>query len=566
MTTKLPTISILCLLLGLVACRAEPTDTTTDLRILWTNDTHGYLSPLYHREEGDNQYIDRAEREGKIGGFAYIAGLVNRQRAQLPEKTLLLDSGDSWHGTVVPVRMGGSPVVKVMNAMGYDAMVPGNVEFFYDKQTLEKLFSAASFPIVAANFYDAEWNERVNLENVYPYIIKESGKLKIAIIGMTYHWMSKITHHLQWSFGLRSEEIQADVDYLRNEKNVDLVVMLSHMGWKVDVRYAELVNGIDIIVGAHTHDILYRPTLVHNRKGQRSTLVVQSGSHGKMLGQLDLQVRNKRITRFSQTLFPVRVNQINADPQIQELIKKLRAPYEKELKRVIGTTETLLYRQGTWQSTADNLVTDALRVRTRQQIAMSEPGRYGATILPGSITVEDIYNLVPTESPIYNMKFRGRDLRNMLEAAIDNVVNENVLQRVGGNMWRYSGLELKVDLEKPFPERIRSMMIDGQPVKEEQFYSLAEFNLFLRNNPAAIDIKETGQIGPHEVIAYIEQHKHVSPKLDERITDHHGHIMGDHHHLSDMAEQTGRAHVDIEKSETYVYSGHINQHGLLMID
>ncbi|MGD8526272.1 MAG: hypothetical protein PVJ63_08475, partial [Thioalkalispiraceae bacterium] len=106
-------------------CRAQATHDDIDLRILWTNDTHGYLTPVYHREEGDDLYVERAKREGRVGGFAYIATIVKRQRAALRDRTLLLDSGDTWHGTVLPVRLAGAPVVEVMNAMGYDAMVPG---------------------------------------------------------------------------------------------------------------------------------------------------------------------------------------------------------------------------------------------------------------------------------------------------------------------------------------------------------------------------------------------------------------------------------------------------------
>ena len=565
MKYKLSTLLTILLAVPVFYCYAVTDKTDTDLRILWTNDTHGYLSPLYHREEGDDQFMDRARREGKVGGFAYIASIINRQRNALPEKTVLFDSGDSWHGTVVPVRMGGSPVVEVMNAMGYDAMVPGNVEFFYDESTLKKLFVAADFPIIAANIYDAQWDERARLNNVHPYIIKEINGLKIAVIGMTYHWMSKVAHHPQWLFGLRTEEIQQDIDHLKTQEKVDLVIMLSHMGWKVDARYAELVNGLDVIVGAHTHDILYRPTLVHNKKSNRSVLVVQSGSHGKMLGQLDLQVDNKRITSFTQTLFPVRTKDVTPDPKIHALIKKLRAPYKAELERVIGITTTLLYRQGTWQSTADNLVTDALRVKSGQQIVIAQPGRYGATILPGPITVEDVYNIVPAESPVYHMQFHGRELRRMLEGAIDNVVAKDVLQQIGANMWRYSGLAIQVDLRKPYPQRIQKILVNDKPLREDKLYSLAEFNMFFKNNPNVVNLKATDMIGPHEVIHYIEQQKQVTPKLDNRITDHHGQIMADHDHLHEIANQTGRSEVDIENVGPYQYQGHLDHEGYLQI-
>jgi len=538
---------------------------SADLRILWTNDTHGYLSPLYHREEGDDQFVERAKREGKVGGFAYIAAIVNRQRDELPDRTLLLDSGDTWHGTVVPVRLAGTPVVEVMNAMGYDAMVPGNVEMFYDQETIEKLTSSAKFPIVVANLYDAEWGERASLPNTQPYVIKEVNGLKVGIIGMTYHWMSKVSDQPQWSFGLRVKEVQADVDAMREKENVDVVIMLSHMGWKVDEKYAELVSGIDVIVGAHTHDTLYRPTLVYNPESERDVIIVQCGSHGKLLGQLDLKFSEGQVAAFEQTLFPIRSREITADPEIASLIEKYREPYREELERVIGKTRTVLYRQGTWQSPADNLVSDALRARTADDITITQPGRYGATILPGPITVEDVYNLVPIESPVYQMQFNGKDLRAMLEAAIDNILDDDALERVGGNMWRYSGISLAVDLSEPFPQRIQKMLIGGQAVKDDKAYSLAEFNMFFRNSPLAINVEKTDKIGPHEVIAYIEEQQEIAPVLDDRLTDRHGHIMGDHTHLHEVWEETGRNEVDIDLSRFYKYVGALDEHGRLSV-
>ena len=536
-------------------CTRDPAAGPPDLRILWTNDTHGYLSPLYHREEGDDRFVERARQEGRVGGFAYISTIVRRQRAEQPDRTLLLDSGDTWHGTVVPVRLGGTPVVEVMNTMGYDAMVPGNVEFFYDEKTLTRLFAAAKFPIVIANLFDAKWNERVQLKNVSPYVVRKVGRLKVAIVGMTYHWMSRVTYHPQWAYGLRVDEVQADIDRLRNEEKVDLVVLLSHMGWKVDAHYAKLVRGVDVIVGAHTHDILYRPTLVRNEESGRDVLVVQCGSHGKMVGQLDLTVRDSRVAAFEQTLFPVRTAVLEPHEEIAMMIEKLRAPYKAELERVIGETSTLLYRQGTWQSTADNLMTDALRARTGKEIAMVQPGRYGATILPGPITVEDVYNLAPTESPVYQMEFSGQQLREMLEAAVDNAVTADPLTRVGGNMWRFSGMEVVVDLTRPYPTRVRSLRIGDKPVVDRQLYSLAEYEMYFRYNPRAIELKETDRIGPHEIIAYIEQQKTVASKLDRRITDQRGNIMRDRERLDEVWAETGRAEVDVDRAKLFQYRG-----------
>ena len=551
------------LFLFILAKGYSASNAPADIRILWTNDTHGYLSPLYHREEGDNQFVERAKRQGRSGGFAHIATVVKQQRAELKNRTLLLDSGDTWHGTVVPVRMAGAPVVEVMNIMGYDAMVPGNVDFFYDEDTLESLYSAADFPILMANIYDKEWEERADLPNVKPYTIKEINGIKVGIVGMTYHWMSKVTEHTKWSFGLRFDEVQNDIDYLRDSENVDLIILLSHMGWKADTKYAGKVSGIDVIVGAHTHDILYRPTIIHNKKSGKDVLVVQSGSHGKMLGQLDLKLRDRGITDYVQTLFPIRTKEITPDAEIANFIEKLREPYKAELERVIGQASTLLYRQGTWQSTADNLVADALRERTKQDIVVKQPGRYGATILPGPITVEDVYNIIPAESSIYHMKFSGSQLRAIFEGSLDNVVNKDAFQQIGAYMIRFSGIELSVDLSEPYTKRIQTITIDGQPVSNEKLYTLAEFDLFLRNSSEAIDVKKTDKIGPHEVIAYIEERRNVAAELDHRITDQHGEIMADASDLNEIWEITGRSQVNLDTDKVFKYQGRLDKWGNL---
>ena len=243
----------------------------------------------------------------------------------------------------------------------------------------------------------------------------------------------------------------------------------------------------------------------------------------------------------------------------------MNASYREELERIIGKTQTVLYRQGTWQSPADNLVSDALRARTAQDIAVTQPGRYGATILPGPITVEDVYNLVPIESPVYQMTFNGSDLRSMFEAAIDNILDDDALERVGGNMWRYSGVSLAVDLSRPYPDRIQKLHIDGEPVKDDKLYSLAEFNMFFRNSPSAVNVEKTTKIGPHEVIAYIEEQKEVAPVLDDRLTDQHGQIMGDHTHLAQVWEETGRNEIDIDLSRFYKYQGVLDKNGRLSV-
>mgnify|MGYP003393754068 CR=1 FL=1 len=175
------------------------------LRLLWTNDTHGYLKPLYHKDYYDKDYESLAKKEGKIGGFAHIAALVNKLRNEAPDTTFLFDSGDTWHGTGVPLLEEGKSVVKIMNEMKYDAMAPGNVEFLFPKKVFLARVADSKFPVLALNLSDLEMDEMV----LKPYTIIERAGYKLGIMGMAYQWTAKTGERSLtegWSFGLREKE------------------------------------------------------------------------------------------------------------------------------------------------------------------------------------------------------------------------------------------------------------------------------------------------------------------------------------------------------------------------
>ena len=188
---------------------------TESVRIITTNDIHTYLKPLYYRylddikpwgtvsREGD--YINKARIEGKIGGMAHVAAMIDRLRAEKPGKNLLLDAGDTWHGGGISFLDKGVSMVKIMNAIEYDAMVPGNWEFFYNNDHFLDLIDQAKFPVIAFNLTDKDWEEPV----LDQYIIRKVGKLKIAIIGYTYPWTaltSAITGAAKmYNFGIKEE-------------------------------------------------------------------------------------------------------------------------------------------------------------------------------------------------------------------------------------------------------------------------------------------------------------------------------------------------------------------------
>ena len=496
---------------------------TEQIRIITTNDLHSYLKPIYYRylddikpwgkvsREGD--YVNKAKIEGKIGGMAHVASMIKKLKAEKPGKNLVFDAGDTWHGGGITFFDKGVAMVKIMNAIGYDAMVPGNWEFFYKNDHFLDLIDMANFPVIAYNLTDKEWEEPA----LDQYIIRKVGQLKVAIVGYTYPWTaltSAITGAAKWyKFGIKEDEARDLLADIRKNEDPDLVVFISHGGFGLDQKYAKRVDGIDVMLSGHTHDEVLDPVVWND------TLVFQGGAHGKYVVSLDLEIKDKKINDFEYRLNKVMQNRIDPDPEVSKLIEEAYLPHDSELSKVIGSSEVLMQRRDFWQSTVGNLITDAMREIQKTDIAFFPAWRFGASVLPGKITKEDIYNVIPTEGRISTFSMRGKEIKNLIENILSSVVNRDPYTRVGGDMIRFSGMKIICDLVKPAGERVLKITIGGEEFKQQKVYSVASAHTRFQNNPlfGATHVKDTGKMIAEELISYIEKKSVVKTTRDDRI-------------------------------------------------
>ena len=496
---------------------------TEQIRIITTNDIHSYLKPIYYRylddikpwgkvsREGD--YVNKAKIEGKIGGMAHVASMIKKLKAEKPGKNLLFDAGDTWHGGGITFFDKGVAMVKIMNAVGYDAMVPGNWEFFYKNDHFLDLIDKANFPVIAYNLTDKEWEEPA----LDQYIIRKVGQLKVAIVGYTYPWTaltSAITGAAKWyKFGIKEDEARDLLAEIRKKEDPDLVVFISHGGFGLDQKFAKRVDGIDVMLSGHTHDEVLDPVVWND------TLVFQGGAHGKYVVSLDLEIKDKKIVDFEYRLNKVMQNRIDPDPEVSKLIEDAYLPYEAELSKIIGKSEVLMHRRDFWQSTVGNLITDAMREIQKTDVAFFPAWRFGASVLPGKITKEDIYNVIPTEGHIFTFSMRGKEIKNLLENILSSVVNKDPYTRVGGDMIRFSGMKILCDLAKPAGKRVLRINIGGEEFSEEKVFSVASAHTRFQNNPlfGATHVKDTGKMIVEELINYIERKSIIKSTLDDRI-------------------------------------------------
>ena len=406
-------------------------------------------SPAAHAFTSED-FTALARSYGRVGGIDRMATLVKAIRAERPGKTLLLDGGDTWQGSLTSLKSSGMDMVEVMNALGVDGMT-AHWEFTYGSDRVEELKDRLKFPFLAGNVQDTEWEEEV-FQSTSMY---ERGGVRIAVIGQAFPYTPVANPRYKiknWSFGIRESLIKKRVNLARRS-GAELVVLLSHNGFDVDRKLASRVSGIDVILTGHTHDALPEATRVNN------TLLVASGSHGKFLARLDLEISGKRVTDFAFQLIPIFSDVIKPDPEIRSIISKVRKPHQAELNRIIGETDSLLYRRGNFNGTFDDLICQALMKERDAEIALSPGFRWGSTLLPGQkITVEDVYNHTAITYPnVYRNEFSGAFLKEILEDVADNLFNPDPYYQQGGDMVRVGGMGYRIEITKPMGQRISNM-------------------------------------------------------------------------------------------------------------
>ena len=418
-------------------------------------------------------FTEAAKVYGKVGGFAHLKTLVDKLRAQRPG-ALLLDGGDTWQGSATSLWTDAQDMVDACIALGVDIMTPHWESTFGADRVVEivnKDFKKAGIEFVAQNIVTNDFGDQV----FKPYVMKEQNGVKIAVIGQAFPYTPIANPRYMvpdWSFGIRDDSMQKWVDEAR-AKGAQVVVVLSHNGMDVDLKMASRVTGVDAIFGGHTHDGVPQPVKVKNAKG--ITLVTNAGSNGKFLGVMDFDVRGGKIQSYQYRLLPVFSNLLPADPAMDALIKKVRAPYEDKLSEKLAVTDDFLYRRGNFNGTWDQLLVDALMEVKGADAAFSPGFRWGTTLLPGdAITMERLMDQTAITYPQTTLtEMTGETIKNIMEDVADNLFNTDPYYQQGGDMVRVGGIEYTINPTRKIGQRISNMTLKGKPVDANTVYKVA---------------------------------------------------------------------------------------------
>ncbi|MBU1425564.1 MAG: thiosulfohydrolase SoxB [Gammaproteobacteria bacterium] len=480
-----------------------------NVSLLHITDTHAQLNPIFFREPEINlgvgamsgkpphlvgnallkhfgvkpgtaeayaysslNYVEAAQTFGKVGGFAHLATLVKQIRASRPG-ALLLDGGDTWQGTGQAMWANGQDMIDACLELGVDVMTM-HWECTYGAERIKQAEEGAlqgKMDVVAQNVKTTDFGDPV----FKPYVIKEMNGVLVAIIGQAFPYSTIANPRYfvpEWSYGIQEENLQLVIDEAR-KKGAQVVVLLSHNGMDVDLKVASRVNGLDAILGGHTHDGIPAPIAVKNSGG--TTLVTNAGSNGKFLGVLDFEVKAGKVADFRYKLLPVFSNLLAADKSMSALMQKHRAPYESKLSEKLATTDGLLYRRGNFNGSFDQLILDALMKEKDAPIAFSPGFRWGTSLLPGSaITMEDVLNQTAITYPYTTLtEMSGAQIKTILEDVCDNLFNPDPYYQQGGDMVRVGGLEYTCEPNAKMGGRIQDMRLDGKLLDAGKTYKVA---------------------------------------------------------------------------------------------
>ena len=480
-------------------------DNFGNVSLVHITDIHGQLMPVYFREPSVNLGVGEAKGQpphltgkdflsyykieansaqayalssedfgalakayGKMGGVDRIATVIKSIRDGRGDNMLFLDGGDTWQGSYTSYKTKGQDMIDVMNVLQPDAMT-GHWEFTYGAERVKQVVDNLPFPFLGGNVFDTEWEENVFKSMKFYH----RGGVKIAVIGQAFpytpvanpRWMFP-----SWSFGIREQEVQKNVDKARAQ-GAQLVVLLSHNGFDVDRKLVARVKGIDVVLTGHTHDAIPEPLIIGK------TLLVASGSNGKFISRLDLDVRGGEVKGYRYKLIPIFSDIITPDKEMAAKVSEVRAPYTDDLATIIGQTDSLLYRRGNFNGSFDDLICDALLQERDSEIALSPGFRWGTSVLPGGdITIEDLYNATGITYPnAYRVKMTGARVKEILEDVADNLFHTDPYYQQGGDMVRVGGLGYAINVANKMGARIDKLTVlkTGEPLDPGREYIVA---------------------------------------------------------------------------------------------
>lgn len=511
-TVVLLTFGMVFGLFGAVTVQAQDGNasgsTVFDVKIVHTNDIHARVE-----EDDYNQVIGMDRLSGIAQAFTEGA-----------DGSLMLDSGDTFHGQPIATLVKGESVAKLMKACGYDAMTTGNHDWSYGKDRLKELGGIANVKILSGNIKNADGTSFFDTDALVKEITKNGKTLKIGVFGVSDPEMKNKTT----PSNVEGLDFQDAVAYARREaaalkaEGCDVVIALSHTLDPKNV--AAQVDDVDLWLCGHEHIELSES--VTTPDGSK-TYVSESGHYLNSVGLIDLNCtmdENGSVhVDYEKTSVDYEAAQnYPKDASVTAVLDTIKAENETELNRVIGTSPVEL--DGVWehirigQTNLGNVITDAYLLATGADIAFENAGGIRASIAAGTVTYGDVINVSPYGNYVVTKKLTGAQIKEMLETSLTIQKNCIVANDSGewdawpndsGSYLQVGGITVRFDPAQPAGERVLSVQKDGQELDDTKEYTVA-VNNYLAGSDSYPQLADAAEIGEYScceelLIQFFEQ-------------------------------------------------------------
>ena len=482
--------------------------TIFDVKIVHTNDIHARVE-----EDDYNQVIGMDRLSGIAQTFTEGA-----------DGSLMLDSGDTFHGQPIATLVKGESVAKLMKACGYDAMTTGNHDWSYGKDRLKELGGIANVKILSGNIKNADGTSFFDTDELVKEITKNGKTLKIGVFGVSDPEMKNKTT----PSNVEGLDFQDAVAYAKREaaalkaEGCDVVIALSHTLDPKNV--AAQVDGVDLWLCGHEHIELSES--VTTPDGSK-TYVSESGHYLNSVGLIDLNCTMDEDGSVHVDYEKTSVDYEEAqnypkDASVTAVLDTIKAENETELNRVIGTSPVEL--DGVWehirigQTNLGNVITDAYLLATGADIAFENAGGIRASIAAGTVTYGDVINVSPYGNYVVTKKLTGTQIKEMLESSLTIQKNCIVANDSGewdawpndsGSYLQVGGITVRFDPAQPAGARVLSVQKDGQELDDTKEYTVAVNNYLVGSDsyPQLANAAEIGEYSCCEelLIQFFEQ-------------------------------------------------------------
>ncbi|OAN75331.1 multifunctional 2',3'-cyclic-nucleotide 2'-phosphodiesterase/5'-nucleotidase/3'-nucleotidase [Jannaschia sp. EhC01] len=512
---------------------AAPVAADTTLHLLHINDLHSRIQPI-NRFDSTCGAEDDAAGEC-FGGVARVATAINTLRGELEaagENVLVLDAGDQFQGSLFYTTFKGEVEAEFMEAIGFDVMAVGNHEFDDGPENLARFVEMVSFPVISGNL-DLSQSNILSDEMVPDHAILDVNGIQVGIISaLATDTAETSSPGPSIIFQDEIDALQADVDAL-TEAGVNIIIALTHVGLPQDIRIAEAVTGIDVIVGGHSHTYLSSsdpdragayPTMITNPDGA-FVPIVQAYAYSKYLGHLEVTFDDDGNVVYASGDTMVLDASVTPDPDIAARVAELGGPIEEAMAVVIGESTDVI--EGSrevcraMECAMGNLVADAMLERVREQgidVAIQNGGGLRATIDSGEVTMGEVFTVLPFQNTLATFQLTGAGIVEALENGVSQVADG------AGRFPQVSGMSYTFDLSQEPGSRISNVMIGDAPIDLEAVYGVVSNN-YMRGGGDGYSSFTTAEnaydFGPglEEVVAtYLGENSPYAPYTDGRIT------------------------------------------------